>query len=421
MSQHSQIVIQLIRAELTKRQQYQWLKQARPEQLPPPGNWQTWLILAGRGFGKTRTGAETIRTWVQQGTAQHIALISSSINEARAVMVEGASGLLTIHPPHNRPTYITAKHQLIWPNGARATLYGGASPERLRGPQFDTAWIDELAKFKRAEDLWQQLQLGLRLGHHPRCIITTTPRPIKLLQELVNDPTVYVTRGTTFDNRANLAPNFLTQMERQFSHTRLGAQELYAEILSEHPGALWQRDLICYQNCCPNQLSRIVIAIDPATTHHHHSDETGIVVIGINTDHQIYVLDDLSGRYSPHDWGQRIVKAYWDYKADRVVAETNKGGDLVERMVRTIDPTISYKEVRATRGKYIRAEPIAALYEQKRVFHVRPFRELEHQMCHYIPGETTKSPDRMDALVWGITELILESERRPILKVWGID
>jgi predicted phage terminase large subunit-like protein len=421
LTEKHQLLLKLIQEEIKKRQHFNWKRQARPEQRLPQGNWRTWLILAGRGFGKTRTGAETIRAWVQDQKYHRIGLISSSIEEARAVMVEGESGLLAVHPPQMRPIFQASKGQLRWSAGAIATLYGGDRPERLRGPQFDAVWIDELAKFRRPEELWQQVQLCLRLGQKPRCVITTTPRPLKLLQTLCQDPSVYVTRGSTFDNQANLAPTFLRQIQEQFSGTRLGAQELYAQILSEQPGALWNREMIRYQSIDQALLERIVIAIDPAVTHHIHSDETGIIVVGLTGDKKAYVIKDLSGRWSPHEWGQRIVQAYWQYKADRVVAEVNKGGDLVERVLRTLDSTVSFKEVRATRGKYTRAEPVAALYEQERVYHCTPHPELEDQLCHFVPGMTTKSPDRLDALVWAITELMLESEVRPQLKVWAID
>ncbi len=413
--------LKVLQQEMNHRRKFHWMSQARKEQLPPSGNWHTWLILAGRGFGKTRTGSETLRQWVQEGQYRHIALISSSMEEARAVMVEGQSGLLAVHPPRERPKFIAGKRQVYWSNGAVATLYGGERPERLRGPQFDVVWIDELAKFRQPDLLWHQVQLCLRLGQNPRCLITTTPKPLKFLQNLCEDPGVHVTRGTTFDNHENLAPSFLAQIQRQFSGTRLGAQELYAQILTERPGALWNRDRVIYRPCPKESFERIVIAIDPAVTHHEGSDETGIVVVGLTSLKEVYVLEDLSGRFSPHEWGQRVVEAYKKYKADRVVAETNKGGDLVERVLRTIDGTVSFKEVRATRGKYTRAEPIAALYEQGRVFHAQPMPELEDQMCDYVPGHTSKSPDRMDALVWGITELVLESETKPVLKIWGVD
>jgi phage terminase large subunit-like protein len=404
-------------------QKYTWNNFARPSQLPPPGDWRIWLILAGRGFGKTRTGSETIRTWINYGHYKRIALMSQSIHEAQSVMVNGESGILETHPPSNRPTFKRTEHQLKWSNGACATLYGADHFERLRGPQFDAAWIDELAKFRYAEEAWNQLMLTLRLGSDPRCIITTTPRPIPLIEKLLRRDDVVVTKGTTFDNSANLAPAFLNQIVKQFEGTRLGAQELYAELLTERPGALWRRDLICYQEppyddkgFC--KLVRIVIAIDPATTHHAESDETGIIIAGLSEEKCVYILEDLSGRLSPGDWGQRVVEAYWRLKADRVVAEVNKGGDLVERILLSLDSTIPYKAVRATRGKYIRAEPIAALYEKNRVFHAHPFSILETQMCSYVPGSSSKSPDRLDALVWALTDLLLESESNPSLKLW---
>lgn len=402
---------------------YSWLQTARPSQLPPPGEWRIWLILAGRGFGKTRTGAETVRYWIQSGRYKRIALLSKTIGEARAVMVEGASGLLEIHPPQGRPKYEHTRQQLVWPNGTLATLYGADHFEKLRGPQFDAVWIDELAKFHYADEAWNQLMLALRLGCDPRCIVTTTPRPIPLIEKLLIRDDVVVTKGTTFENKDNLAPAFLDQIVKQFEGTRLGAQELYAQLLTEQQGALWRRELISYQEppydgAGSPKFLRIVIAIDPATTHHAESDETGIVIAALSEDKCAYILDDLSGRLSPGDWGQRVCEAYWRLKADRVVAEVNKGGDLVERILRSLDPTIPYKAVRATRGKYTRAEPIAALYEQRRIFHIHPFNLLETQLCTYIPGISTKSPDRLDALVWALTDLLLESETNPTLKLW---
>lgn len=412
-----------IQKELQRRQQYNWHLNARTNQLPPQGNWHTWLILAGRGFGKTRTGAETIRYWAEQGISRRIALIGKSIYEARSVMVEGTSGLLSCHPPQTRPRLTQSGRRLEWANGCIATLYGAEQYEQLRGPQFDAVWIDELAKFRHQQKLWEQIMLCLRLGQHPRSIITTTPKPSQFLQSLIKDPNVVVTKGTTFDNQANLAPNFLATIVQQFSQTQLGAQELYAELLTEQEGALWRRHMIHYQE--PEiladgtfALERIVVAIDPATTHHENSDETGIVVVGLDAQKNAYVLEDLSGRLSPGDWGERAVNAYWRYKADRIIAEVNKGGDLVERVIRSRDATVSFRAVRATRGKITRAEPIAALYEQKRVFHLRPFSQLETQMCEYTPHTTRYSPDRLDALVWGLTELLLESENRPQLKIW---
>lgn len=425
---NSEKLRRLLQQELTQRRvfkkKYSWFENARPNQLPPDGFWKTWLILAGRGFGKTRTGSETLRSWVETGQVKRIALVGGSLHEVRSVMVEGESGILNAHPPKDRPLYIPSQRLIKWPNGAIAQFFGAEAYEQLRGPQFDCAWVDELAKFRRAEDIWQQLQLCLRLGDNPKCIITTTPRPTKLMKELLNSPDVVITRGSTFDNAANLAPSYLEQIRKQFINTRLGAQELYAEMLTETAGALWQRSMIQYQQPTYSpegrlELERIVIAVDPATTTHDHSDETGIVVAGIDVSKQAYILEDLSGKLSPHDWGRRVVDSYYRLKADRIVVEINKGGDLVENVLKSIDPTIPLKSVRATRGKYTRAEPIAALYEQHRVFHATPLSTLEQQICDYIPGITAKSPDRMDALVWALTELMLESEKQPKLKIWG--
>lgn len=403
---------------------YDWQKQGRPAQQVPEGDWRTWLILAGRGFGKTRTGSETIRRWVQEGTCRRIALVGSSLHDVRSVMVEGESGLLSVHPKSEMPEFIPSKRLLRWSNGAVASLFGAENVDQLRGPQFDGAWVDELAKFRRANDVWNQLQLCMRLGENPRSIVTTTPRPIKLIQSLMASADVFVTKGSTFDNAANLASTYLDQVRSQFLNTRLGAQEIFAEVLTETVGALWQRSLIhyrqpSYDDAGRPDLKRIVIAIDPATTTHEQSDETGIVVVGVDEQNQGFVLEDLSGKLSPNDWGTRVVNAFYRLKVDKIVVEINKGGDLVENVLRAIDSTIPVKAVRATRGKYTRAEPIAALYEQGKVCHSQPLTILETQMCDYVPGLSSKSPDRMDALVWGLTELMLDSEKSPILKAWG--
>jgi predicted phage terminase large subunit-like protein len=401
----------------TERDHYDWTLTARENQKIPEGTWQNWLILAGRGFGKTRTGAETIRHMVSSGLYKRIALIGGSVEEVLNVMVNGNSGIMTVTPKRERPRYQSRTQTLIWPNQAQAQIFGSHHPEKLRGPQFDAAWIDELAKFRLANEIWDQLQLGLRLGENPKCLITTTPRTIPLIQTLIKDPHTVITKGTTFDNAANLATSYIDQIKRQFTGTRLGAQELYAEILTETQGALWQRDMIRYKTHDADFV-RIVVAIDPAATHHEKSDETGIVVAGLSEDGNVYVLEDLSGRHSPNDWGKAAVEAYYRHQCDRIVAEINKGGDMVERVIRSVDMKVAFKAVRATRGKATRAEPIAALYEQGKVFHNLPLTYLEKQLCDYIPHQTSKSPDRLDALVWAITELVLEKESNPTLKIW---
>ena len=396
--------------------QYNWLINARSQQLPPSGNWKTWLILAGRGFGKTRTGAETIRSWVSQGIAWHIALIGKTKHEARKIMLEGPSGLLTIFPPSERPSYNTTTQCLTFNNGSKAYLFGGDSYESLRGPQFDTVWIDEIAKFKYPQEVWDQTMMSLRLGQNPRCIITTTPKPIPLLHTLLDLKDVIVTRGTTFDNQSNLSASFIQTMNQRYEHTTLGMQELYAQILDKNAGALWTSNMILRKEIDSHQLKRIVIAIDPATTSHQKSDETGIIVAGIDDQHHGFILDDISGRYTPNEWGKKALEAYWHWKADRIIAEVNNGGDLVDHVIKSLDDRASYKAVRATRGKITRAEPIASLYEQGRIFHTKIFTDLEHQLCHYSQGSS--SPDRMDALVWALTELFLEKNNSSHFKVW---
>lgn len=409
---------------LAKMQRYDWSLNARPEQRLPDGAWRTWLILAGRGYGKTRTGAETVRQWVDSGKCRHVAIVAKSLREARQVMIEGESGLLAVYPEDHRPRYYPSKRMVIWPNGAKATLFSGDVPDQFRGPQFDGAWVDEMAKYKDPEGMWQQLNLALRLGDNPQVVVTTTPRPLKLLQDLVEkgekEDGVRLTRGTTYDNLSNLAKGYADFLQNEYEGTLLGAQEVRGELLSMRDAALWQRSVLDkYRFRATPEFSRVVIGLDPAATSHEGSDETGIVVAGLTEEGKAYILDDLSGRYSPADWSKRAIEAYYHYNADRIVAETNKGGDMIEDLLRAHDKNVSFKAVRATRGKVIRAEPVAALYEKGRVYHrERGLDRLEQQMMDYIPGKTSKSPDRIDALVWALTELMLrgEAEMRP--HVW---
>lgn len=374
-----------------------------------------WLALAGRGWGKTRVGAETIRSKVESGKYGRAAFVAPTAADARDVMVEGESGILACAPPWARPIYEPSKRRLTWPNGAIATLYSADEPDRLRGPQHDIAWADELAAW-RYPDAWDMLEFGLRLGPHPIAVVTTTPKPTKLVKQLVSDPRFVVTAGSTFENEENLAASFITSIRRKYEGTRLGQQELYARILDDNPNALWQRGNIDEHRVmkAPVELERIVVAIDPAVTSNADSDETGIVVAargrerlpdGDSVSH-FYVLADCSLRDTPEQWGRRAVAAYNEINADRIVGEVNNGGDLVETVLRNIDRNISYTAVRASRGKTARAEPIAALYEQGRVHHVGTLGALEDQLCDYDPAVSEKSPDRMDALVWAITELM---------------
>jgi len=398
---------------------YQWRGwMARLNQLAPEGNWRVFLILAGRGFGKTRAGAEWVREQVENGRARRIALVAATEAEARDVMVEGVSGILMISPPKFRPLYEPSKRRLTWPNGAIATLYSGDEPDQLRGPQHDAAWADEVAKWKYAPEAWYNLELGLRLGPQPRVVATTTPRPLKLLRNLLQDPKTVVTRGSTFDNTDNLPGIFLERVRQQYEGTRLGRQELYAELLDDTPGALWQRKLLDDNRRTGSpELERIVVAIDPSVTNNDASNETGIVVAGRGRDGRGYVLADLTCRMSPDGWARHAVRAYRTWKADRIVAEVNNGGDLVENTIRTVDQNVAFRSVRATRGKTVRAEPIAALYEQGRIHHVGNFPDLEDQMCSFTPSNIAgNSPDRVDALVWAFTELLVENPRPAFLE-----
>jgi predicted phage terminase large subunit-like protein len=365
--------------------------------------------LAGRGFGKTRSGAEWVRAQVGAGTAKRIALVAPTAADARDVMIEGESGLLAIAPSDDRPLYEPSKRRLSWPNGAVATLFSADEPERLRGPQFDAAWCDELAAW-RYPAAWDNLMMCLRLGEHPRVVVTTTPKPVRLVRALLKSPDCVVTRGTTRENARHLAPSFLAAIVKQYEGTRLGRQELEAELLEDVPGALWTRDAIERARVATAPvLRRVVVAIDPAASSGESADETGIVVAGLGEDGHGYVLDDLSGRYRPHEWAARAIGAFRKHAADRIVAETNNGGEMVEATLRTVDGNVPYKPVHASRGKIARAEPVAALYEQDRVHHIGAFPSLEDQMCTFVAGVAAgqSSPDRVDALVWALSELMV--------------
>ncbi len=385
-----------------------WWALRRPEQKPPPGDWLTWLILAGRGWGKTRTGAE----WVQSNHSRYgrWILAGATASDVRDIMIEGESGILNISGG-DRPRYEPSKSRLSWADGSLALLLSADEPDRFRGKQAEAAWADELA-FWRYPEAWDQLQLGLRLGTRPRQIVTTTPRPTPLIKRLAADPTTFMTRGSTYDNRPNLATDFFRQIVSRYEGTRLCRQELHAEILSDVEGALWRRDMIRYGpaplhgaggELVPDYL-RVIVAVDPAVTYGPESDETGIIVAGKGSDGRGYVIDDVSGRFSPNEWAKRAIVVHDEYKADAIVAEVNNGGDLVEANLRASGFQQAYRAVHASRGKRIRAEPIANKYEQGRVTHLRPFVELEDQLCNFTP-DTLVSPDRLDALVWAFTEL----------------
>jgi phage terminase large subunit-like protein len=332
--------------------------------------------------------------------------VARTAADARDVLVEGESGLLAVCPSSDRPLYEPSKRRVTWPNGAIATTYSADEPDLLRGPQHDSAVCDELAAWQYPDETWSNLQFGLRLGDKPQSLVTTTPRPIKLLSQLIAMPTTVVTRGSTFDNEANLPASALAEFRARYEGTRIGRQELHGEILDDVPGSCWSRPMIDGARVArAPDLSRVVVAIDPAVTSGTDSDETGIVVAGKGTDGQYYVLADRSCRMSPHGWATRAVTAFGEFGADRIVAETNNGGEMVELTIRTVNNSISYTGVHASRGKRVRAEPIAALYEQGKVHHVGSLPELEDQMCSFLPEGNDGSPDRVDALVWGLTFL----------------
>lgn len=386
---------------------YRWDFWARPEQIAPPGDWIVWLILAGRGFGKTRGGGEWVRGKIKAGF-NRISLIGATVDDARDIMIEGESGILAICPKDERPVYKRNERKLIWPNGAVSHVFTADEPERARGKQHEGVWADELAAW-RYPDAWDQMLLGLRLGRQPQACVTTTPRPTPIIKGLVNDPTTIVTTGSTFDNEMNLAEAFINKITQKFQGTRLGQQELYAKILDDNPDALWQRAMIerFRVRRMPEKLKRIVVAVDPQAG--LDGAETGIVTVGVDGEGHGFVLADDSLRASPNEWGTQAILAYETHKADRIIGEENQGGKMVEHVLRTIDPKVSYKGVRAMVGKRLRAEPVAAMYEQGRVHHVGTFGTLEDQMCEWTPGED--SPDHLDALVWGLTELMLQDTK----------
>ena len=366
------------------------------------------MTLAGRGWGKTRTGAEWVRSLCENTPGLRVALVSRTAADARDVMIEGESGLLSVCPPWNKPEYFKSTRRVVWPNGSMAIAYSAEKPEMLRGPQHHHAWCDELAAWTY-DEAWDQLQFGLRLGSNPKILVTTTPTPTELIRNLAKDKTTALVSGSTFDNKTNLAPHFLKKILAKYEGTRLGEQELFGRILDDIQGALWKYDVLKRIDADKvPPLKRVVTAVDPAVTNNKNSDETGIITAGIDRENKIYVWGDFSIKASADTWARRSIAAYDEYRCDLLVGEVNNGGDLVEAVIRTHDRKnrINYKAVRASRGKFTRAEPIAALYEQGRVYHVGIFKDLEEQMCSYVPGVTKKSPDRMDALVWAITSLI---------------
>ena len=426
---------------------YDWKNWARPAQLEPKGNWRTWVLNAGRGYGKTRTGASTVQKNVVAGQAKRVALVSQTASDVRDVMVEGPSGILAVAAPWDRPAYYPSKRKLVWHclkdrlgYEPVAFTYTAEKPDKLRGPEHDFAWADELASW-RYHEAWSNLQFGLRQGDHPRCIVTTTPKPSILIKKLYARASTVITGGSTYENAANLADSALEEFLLEYHGTNLGRQELLAELLEEAEGALWLRKWIDRDRLSERDedghliipdLDGLVVAVDPAMTAKPGSDETGIVVVGVENRVEIspvtqkervrqhfYIVDDGSGRHRPDEWASEAIDLRQHYDADYIVGEVNNGGDLVEFTVQTVDETELFKSVTASKGKRIRAHPVAAAAKQGRVHHVGELDELEDQLCNWEPGAKPETPnDRLDAMVWGVTELMTQSARKP--RVQGV-
>ncbi len=380
-------------------------------------DWTTWLILGGRGAGKTRAGAGWVREVAINDAAARIALIGETEHEVREVMVEGVSGLLAVHAAKERPQWIPSRRRLEWTNGAVAQVFSAENYEGLRGPQFSAAWCDELAKWRHADATFDMLQFGLRLGERPRQVITTTPRPIALIKRLMADPRTALTHGRTVNNAYNLAPDFIETVLARYHGTRLGRQEIDGEIVEERADALWTRARLedCRVAAAP-QLARIVVAVDPPASARKGADACGIVAAGRSGDGTLYVLsDDSAGGLSPQAWAVKAIALWRRLEADALVAEVNQGGDMVKAVIREADSAVPVVTVRATRGKYLRAEPVAQLYEQGRVKHVGAFPALEDEMCDFgLDGLSSgRSPDRLDALVWAVTALTFGAGKGP--------
>ncbi len=393
-----------------------WLFKARPQQLPPvlAANglpWRVWLILAGRGFGKTRAGAEWVRGVAESDPSARIALVAGSLHEGRSVMVEGESGLLAVADPDQRPLWEVSRRRLVWPNGAQAFLYSAEDADSLRGPQHSHAWCDEFAKWPKPQEAWANLVMGLRLGSHPQTVVTTTPRALAPLKEMLGDPHTAVSRGATADNAVHLPPGFLDVLNQRWGGTRLGRQELEGALIEDVEGALWTRDwLEALRVHAAPELVRVVIGVDPSVSATGAGDACGIIVAALARSGSFYVLADatLAGA-SPLQWAHSVVAAAARYDADRIVAEANNGGALVAAILQQVDAAVPVELVHAARGKVARAEPVALLYEQGRVHHVGSLPDLEDELCGLCLGGRYagpgRSPDRADALVWALAAL----------------
>lgn len=384
---------------------YDWSLWAREKQLPPPAHWHIWLLMAGRGFGKTRTGSEWVRAQAMSGQCELIALVGHTMDDVRHVMIEGPSGILQISPPEARPTWLPSRRLLIWPNGAKARCYSSEDPNQLRGPEHEKAWCDEIAKWRYPQS-WENLMLGLRAGKMPQVIATTTPRPLKWINALVKTAGVILVQGLSRENERNLAPGFIDMMTTHFSDPALLAQELEGRLMTELPHALWDRAMIeqCRDQMPARELlTSVVIGVDPAV---EGSDETGIIVAGKAADGMIWILEDQTLRSRPRQWVDRIIAVWRRWKANAVVVEVNQGGDVIRELLRSQQINLPIRKVRARQGKLVRAEPVALLYASGQIRHANSFVALEDQMCSCVPGvRPSPSPDRLDALVWAVTGL----------------
>jgi phage terminase large subunit-like protein len=395
---------------------------ALPHQIPPEGMWKTWMIMGGRGAGKTRAGAEWVRAQVEgskpgdPGISNRLALVGETIDQVREVMIFGESGIMACTPPDRRPVWEAGRKRLVWSNGATAQVFSAHDPESLRGPQFDAAWADELAKWPKAEATWDMLQFALRLGDYPRQVVTTTPKNVRALKSVMKNPSTVVTHAPTEANKAFLAQSFLEEVRARYDGTRLGRQELDGALLEDVDGALWTRAMIeAARGEKPPKFSRVVVAVDPAASGKAGSDQCGIVVVGVVTEGppqewRAWVLEDATVSAAPTEWARTVAKVFHRHAADRVIAEGNQGGEMVESVLRSVDALMPIRRVHARVGKSARAEPVAALYEQGRITHLRGLGPLEDQLCQMSrTGFQGKgSPDRADALVWALTELIIE-------------
>lgn len=418
-SKRAKLISELHKAGLLEELQYYWPFWARPKQRTPKCTatglpWAFWIVQAGRGFGKTRIGVEQERIWSREVPISHI--IAPTGSDIHKVILDGPAGIMSCTRPQERPRFQTKDSTLLWPNGHKTLIFSAEEPERLRGPQCYKMWCDELPAWKYPEKTWDNAVFGLRLGSSPQCVITTTPRPIKIYKELLKDPGTVITRGSTIDNKRNLSPRFLAQVLKRYEGTRLYRQEALGELLEDNPGALWTLDMIDADRIDPElfwrdiypTLTRVVVAVDPAVSSNADSDETGIVTCGRDGARlpHFYVFDDRSCVERPNGWATKAVASYNQWNADRIVGEVNNGGEMVEETIRNVDRNVSYTAVHASRGKITRAEPVSALYEKHRIHHVGVFATMEDQMCNYDPATASFSPDRMDAAVWGVTELM---------------